>query len=98
MAQKTAGSAATNNNLNGSSPMDSTPKTEIPKAIRLSEYLKGTASATGLSDEGQIYISKIDKKLIDFKSTISSHPLATTRAEAPTNSSAFATEPRLPML
>lgn len=82
MAQKTAGSTTTNTNLNGSSPMDNTaPKTTVPNAIRLSEFLKGTASATGLSEEGQFYIQKIDKKLVDFKSTISSYPIATTRAE-----------------
>ena len=82
MAQKTAGSTTTNTNLNGSSPMNNTaPKTTIPNAIRLSEFLKGTASATGLSEEGQFYIQKIDKKLVDFKSTISSYPIATTRAE-----------------
>lgn len=82
MAQKTAGSTANNTNMNGSSPMDNAaPKTTIPNAIRLSEFLKGTASATGLSEEGQFYIQKIDKKLVDFKSTISSYPIATTRAE-----------------
>lgn len=82
MAQKTAGSTANNTTMNGSSPMDNAaPKTTIPNAIRLSEFLKGTASATGLSEEGQFYIQKIDKKLVDFKSTISSYPIATTRAE-----------------
>ena len=83
MAQKTAGSAAANNvNMNSSSPTDNLGvKTEAPKAIRLGDALKGTASATGLSDEGQIYIQKIDKKMVDFNSTIRSYPVATTRAE-----------------
>lgn len=83
MAQKTAGAATTNNNLNSSTPMGehTAPKTGIQSAIRLSEFLRGTASATGLSEEGQLYFEKIDKKLIDFNSAIKSYPIVTTRAE-----------------
>ena len=83
MAQKTAGAATTNSNLNSSTPMGehTAPKTGIQSAIRLSEFLRGTASATGLSEEGQIYFEKIDKKLVDFNSAIKSYPIVTTRAE-----------------
>lgn len=83
MPQKTAGSnASANTNVNGSSPIEAAaaPKNTV-SSIRIQEFLKNTASPTGLSEDGQGYITRMDKKFSDFNSTIRSYPINTARAE-----------------